>query len=84
MYTHIRVRLANRPPQNAFSDRLQRFGFDIHSALLPDIMHESELGGWKALFVQLLRMLESLDEENLIELDRRCAGGHPIFFCFLH
>lgn len=34
-------------------------------------MHESELGGWKALFIQLLRILESLDENLLIELDWR-------------
>ena len=34
-------------------------------------MHEVELGGWKALFIQLLRMLESLDKNLLIELDRR-------------
>lgn len=57
--------------QNAFSDRLSQFGFDIHKALLPDFMHEVELGGWKALFIHLLRMLESLDEHLLIELDQR-------------
>ena len=34
-------------------------------------MHEVELGGWKALFIHLLRMLESLDKLLLIELDRR-------------
>lgn len=41
-------------------------------------MHEIELGGWKALFIHLLRMLESLDESLLIELDRR----YPIFVTF--
>ena len=60
--------------QNAFSDRLSQFGFDIHSALLPDLMHEVELGGWKALFIHLLRMLESLDKHLLIELDQRYGG----------
>ena len=34
-------------------------------------MHEVELGGWKALFIHLLRMLESLNKLLLIELDRR-------------
>ena len=33
-------------------------------------MHEVELGGWKALFIHLLRMLSSIDEERLVELDR--------------
>ena len=57
--------------QNAFSNRLSQFGFDIHSSLLPDLMHKVELGGWKALFIHLLRMLESLDKLLLIELDLR-------------
>ena len=34
-------------------------------------MHEVELGGWKALFIHLLRMLSSMSEERLVELDRR-------------
>lgn len=34
-------------------------------------MHEVELGGWRAIFIHLLRMLESLDEQLLLELDRR-------------
>ena len=39
--------------------------------MLPDLMHEFEQGVWKALFIHLLRILEFLDEELLIELDRR-------------
>ena len=50
------------------------FGFDIHCALLPNLMHEVELGGWKALFIHLLRILESLDKHLLIELDWRYGG----------
>lgn len=46
-------------------------GFDILSALLPDFMHEVELGGWKAIFIHLLRMLESMDDGLLTELDKR-------------
>ena len=34
-------------------------------------MHEVELGGWKAIFVHLLRMLQSVDETLLVELDQR-------------
>ena len=32
-------------------------------------MHEVELGGWQAIFIHLLRMLESLDPILLVELD---------------
>lgn len=57
--------------QNAFSDRLSPLGFDLFSMLLPDFMHEVELGGWRALFIHLLRMLQTVDEERIVELDRR-------------
>jgi len=36
-----------------------------------DLMHEWELGVGKALFTHLLRILMSLDEGLLSELDRR-------------
>lgn len=38
--------------------------------LLPDLMHEVEIG-WKALFIHLLRILQSIDEGLLVELDSR-------------
>ena len=34
-------------------------------------MHEVEIGVWKSLFVHLLRILQSVDEKLLDELDRR-------------
>jgi hypothetical protein len=34
-------------------------------------MHEVELGVWRALFVHLLRILQSVNEDLLMELDRR-------------
>lgn len=39
--------------------------------LVVDLLHEFELGVWKAVFTQLLRMLESLEERKVHELDRR-------------
>jgi len=57
--------------QNAFSDRLSPLGFNLFKMLLPDVMHEVELGIWRALFIHLLRILESVDGNLLIELDRR-------------
>jgi hypothetical protein len=39
--------------------------------LLPDVMHEIELGGWKALFIHLLRIVQSIDGRLIVELDRR-------------
>ena len=36
-----------------------------------DLMHEFELGVWKALFIHLLRMLNAMDKAMINELDRR-------------
>jgi hypothetical protein len=48
---------------------LSPLGFDLLRMLLPDLMHEIELGMWRALFIHLLRMFQSMDECFLMELD---------------
>jgi hypothetical protein len=57
--------------QNSFSDRLAPLGFDLFSMLVVDLLHEFELGVWKAVFLHLLRILESVNEDLLLELDHR-------------
>jgi hypothetical protein len=59
------------PFQGAFTEKLGRFGFDHFKMLLVDLMHEFELGVWKALFIHLLRILNALDKAQIHELDRR-------------
>lgn len=44
--------------------------------LVVDLMHEVELGVWKAIFIHLLRILDSQDESLKHELDRRCGANH--------
>lgn len=39
--------------------------------LLVDLMHEFELGVWRALFIHLLRLLQAVDPRLAHELDRR-------------
>ena len=39
--------------------------------LVVDLMHEFELGVWKALFIHLLRILNAVDKTLINELDRR-------------
>lgn len=58
-------------PQNAFSTKLSQFGFNLFSMLVVDLMHEIELGVWKAIFIHLLRILDCHDEGLKNELDRR-------------
>jgi hypothetical protein len=38
---------------------------------LPDLMHDFELGGWRCLFIHLLRILDSIDPNLQTEVDRR-------------
>ncbi|KAF7974005.1 hypothetical protein HWV62_13627 [Athelia sp. TMB] len=51
--------------------RLACYRFNINSALVVDFMHEVELGWWRALFIHLLRILESHDKKLVDELDHR-------------
>ena len=39
--------------------------------LVVDLLHEFELGVWKALFIHLLHILDGLSGNILSELDRR-------------
>jgi hypothetical protein len=56
--------------QNAFSSKLAPFGFNMFCMLTVDLMHEVELGIWKAVFVHLLRVLDCENEGLKHELDR--------------
>ena len=58
--------------QNAFSSKLAPFGFNMFGMLTVDLMHEVELGVWKAVFIHLL-CIHILDCKNpglKHELDR--------------
>jgi hypothetical protein len=47
------------------------FGFNMFDMLVVDLLHEVELGVWKAMFIHLLRLLDSVDGKSKYELDRR-------------
>jgi len=57
--------------QNAFSDKLFELGFNFFIMFLVDLMHDFELGAWRAVFIHLLRILDCVDPKLLLELDRR-------------
>ncbi|KAH7917271.1 hypothetical protein BV22DRAFT_1026716, partial [Leucogyrophana mollusca] len=59
------------PTLNAFTEKLSRFGLNIFAILVVDLLHEFELGVWKAIFIHLLRILDSLKGGLLNELDLR-------------
>jgi hypothetical protein len=51
--------------------RLAKLGFNFFLMLVVDLMHEFELGVWKALFIHLIRILEAHDKSQVHEMDRR-------------
>ena len=57
--------------QNAFSDKLSRFGFNLFSVFLVDFMHEFELGVWKATFKHLIRILFVHGNSAILTLNER-------------
>jgi hypothetical protein len=59
--------------QNAFSEKLSPVGFNFFLMFVVDLMHEFELGVWKALFIHLIRILTSVDKSLVHDLDRRCV-----------
>ena len=56
--------------QNAFSEKLLLLGFDMFPMLVVDLLHEFEIGVWKAVFIHLLHLLDSLSEALKHDLDR--------------
>ena len=57
--------------KNAFSERLHILGFNFFDILVVDLLHEFELGVWKALFTHLLRILSAINPSLLNVLDQR-------------
>ena len=56
--------------KNAFSDRFGE-SFDFFSLLVVDLMHEFELGVWKALFIHLIRILVAQGGTAIQEFNSR-------------
>ena len=57
--------------QSAFSIRFSEFGQNHYALYAPDLMHEFELGLWKAVFIHLLRLLVALGADSIQEFDTR-------------
>ncbi|KXN85079.1 hypothetical protein AN958_11721 [Leucoagaricus sp. SymC.cos] len=59
------------PTRNAFSICLFEFGFNYHQMFVPDLLHEFELGTWKAAFSYLMRILCTAGDGHIQELNQR-------------
>ncbi|TRM67223.1 hypothetical protein BD626DRAFT_627628 [Schizophyllum amplum] len=59
------------PISNAFSEKLFPLGFDHFKMHPVDMLHDFEVGEWKAIFAHLVRMLYSMKGDLVQELNRR-------------
>ncbi|PCH43999.1 hypothetical protein WOLCODRAFT_159399 [Wolfiporia cocos MD-104 SS10] len=57
--------------RSAFSQRHSKFGFNFYSMFVPDLLHEFELGVWKAVFTHLLRILYAEGKDRIQILNKR-------------
>jgi len=64
-------RHVNADFQSAFSQQLSGHGFDLYPMLVVDLLHEFELGVWKATFTHLLRILYAEGSDKIQILNKR-------------
>lgn len=71
------------PNQNAFAETLGKHGFDVFSMLVVDLMHEFELGVWRAIFTHIIRVLYAAtpDGSKVAEFNARCVYFAHDCFC---
>ncbi|KAJ3540172.1 hypothetical protein NMY22_g4410 [Coprinellus aureogranulatus] len=69
--TNILGENSEAPVRNAFSEFLSPFGFNFFSLFVPDLLHEFELGVWKATFTHLMRILHTCTGNQIQILNKR-------------
>ncbi|THU97282.1 hypothetical protein K435DRAFT_857796 [Dendrothele bispora CBS 962.96] len=57
--------------QNTFSDHFYKFGVNFYELFVPDVLHELELGVWKAILLHLIRMLVFLGYNEVQKMNER-------------
>ena len=57
--------------QNAFSTRLSEHGFNFYPMLIVDLLHEFELGVWKAVLTHLIRILYAKGRDKIQTFNKR-------------
>jgi hypothetical protein len=66
--------------QSAFSTCLSEYGFNIYPVFVVDLLHEFELGVWKAMLTHLLRVLYAQGDDRIQTLNLRqvpsCCKQH--------
>ncbi|KIJ43684.1 hypothetical protein M422DRAFT_252926 [Sphaerobolus stellatus SS14] len=66
------------PTLNAFSDIFAPEKFNKYQIFVVDLLHEFELGVWKAILVHLIRIITKIGKATLHEFDRSTFGRGTI------
>ena len=61
--------------QNAFSISLSQYDFDFFRMMRVDFLHEVELGLFKMVFTHLIRILQSIGDDRIRELNWRYVSA---------
>lgn len=69
--------------QNAFLECLSKYGLEFHSLFVVDLMHEFELGVWKATFTHLLQILYAQGGDSIQTLNKRSLAQIFVIFVYL-
>ncbi|KZT08265.1 uncharacterized protein LAESUDRAFT_649821 [Laetiporus sulphureus 93-53] len=59
------------PSRSAFSIHLSEFGFDFYPMFVVDLMHEFELGVWKAILTHLLQIFYAEGNNTIQRFNKR-------------
>ncbi len=66
--------------QNTFSTRLGPYGLDFYMIFIPDLLHEFELGVWKAVFIHLMWILYTAGGDAIQTLNEQYVNLRHNFF----
>ncbi|KAF8833191.1 hypothetical protein BDN67DRAFT_917478, partial [Paxillus ammoniavirescens] len=69
---HVKAILGDEslvPNRNTFSEKLSPHGFNLFLMLVVDLLHEFELGVWKAIFIHLIRILIAAGGETISRMN---------------
>ena len=69
---------------NVFSEKLSCYGFNFFPMLVIDLVHEFELGIWRALFIHLLRILNAENPVLVHTLDQQYVASYYLLRCLTH
>ncbi|KAF5378621.1 hypothetical protein D9757_009547 [Collybiopsis confluens] len=59
------------PTRNTFSTLFYKFGFNFYNIIVSDVLHEFELGVWKAVLTHLIRILNAIGKPSVEEMNQR-------------